>query len=398
MLYCSAAPRWRFAHRLPLYSLAGRSYSWFGLHSTTPQAPPLAPARKKIKKEMNLPPWFPADHSVFKRLRPLYGQGWGFRYDVPEPAEMERGNGVAVLQRTFTFPSGTSSNYLLTFVEKTRDAPSGNLVVFRSHCECDVALRSLDGVTDDFYRLARDTQVAYKQIVGDGYPFRPVNPILRVTTFREAAAAARRAARAAPHPHPLPPVQPTRAPLPPPPPAPSPPDAPLTAADLRTHLAPLIARGWCVAHPKTRARFPGEHAALKNHAALYRAVRFASYPAARAFLHAALAALPPRAVYTRLVPVQPGVELRLTASALLVEVWAISALAAGAPGRYGISQADLRYAVELETLLATAASGALDAVTPRCRPVPQTLEELWDPGFLTCVPAEKIPVTVSGQN
>ncbi|KAJ7468022.1 hypothetical protein FB451DRAFT_1257811 [Mycena latifolia] len=112
LLIFSSLRRW------PIPAL--RSYS-FGLQGSTSRKGRLIP-------EASAPPWVQSDPNVWKDLIPLYDNSWGFSYDYPEPGEEV--DGVAVLRRIFPFPSFMSSNHLLTFIESTRNASSGNVPVF----------------------------------------------------------------------------------------------------------------------------------------------------------------------------------------------------------------------------------------------------------------------------
>lgn len=76
--------------------------------------------------------------------------------------------------------------------------------------------------------------------------------------------------------------------------------------------------------------------------------------------------------------VQAGVEVRLTAVDNKIEVWSISELAEGEYKPYGVSLADVRFAIEIETEFERTWSERAKSTAIEFRRLPKTVEELWD--------------------
>ncbi|KAJ7468035.1 hypothetical protein FB451DRAFT_1257852 [Mycena latifolia] len=335
-----------------------------------------------------IPPHSTDERDPWTDLLPgLYEKYWGLDYVHPERAEQVPG--VIVLRRTFLFPPAPSKE-LLTFVENTQDMPLSNLIVFRSLSECDVYLRSPAGVTPALIDLAHSFQDAYDQLVPD-FPAPFVKPIHRVTTFDDAATLARRLLKKG-RPIADPPEFVLTAPtaLPPAPPAPALPPPPITDTDLPTYIAPLVASGWCISGVKAVNRFQAEREAFRALPSLSRMYRFHTYPAARQFFTAVVALIPPeRAVQSERAsvpatvtsapdPVYPGVEVRFAKYENRVEVWTISELAEGAERPFGISHADVRFAIAVETLFAEKFTQHAHNIALKKRWVPTQMSEVWD--------------------
>ncbi|KAJ7108674.1 hypothetical protein C8R44DRAFT_803327 [Mycena epipterygia] len=311
-------------------------------------------------------------------LGPLYTRGWGFAYDYAAQQEPALGP-VVVLRRTFIFRFFTE---LVTFSANTQNATSGNIFALRGLQECDVYLRSPAGVARSLIHLAIETENEYKKIVGDESEYmRPyVNPVYHImspTAARPLALKYSKPRTIKPGP-PLVPLTPVV--LPPAPPIPASPPPSITEADLKTYIEPLVTNGWCIAGVKAVERFSAAREALKGLPSLNRVYRFHDYTSARQFFHAVVAAIPPptRSQSNVEEDVQAGVEVRLTAVDNKIEVWSISELAESERKPYGVSLADVRFAIEIETEFEKTWAGRAKNTAIEFRRLPKTIGELWD--------------------
>lgn len=186
--------------------------------------------------------------------------------------------------------------------------------------------------------------------------------------------------------------------LPPAPPMPTSFPPALTEADLRTYIRPLIANGWVIGSISQFSQRQEDRALLKYEPSLHRAYHFTDYSSARHFLHTAVAAIPaPRA--GSLVrcfppasdkcrdsspsPSQTGVDIKLgftlTPGFLhKVSFWLISELAPDARRKYGISLADVHFAINLENEVSQNWVGRANTGSFHYRWVPKTMDELWN--------------------
>ncbi|KAJ7452679.1 hypothetical protein B0H11DRAFT_2327026 [Mycena galericulata] len=316
-------------------------------------------------------PLFDSDFSEY--LAPLYDRGWTFSVERPNSEAPVRG----ALTRTFKFPALEG---LVEFSQNTRDLSGASISVARN-LDTDIHFPSSGSLTRDQIRLAFYSEIEYFKILGYDAPAPYTNPkpqsrIMSLENMRTAEQTVKSKRKQKPrHPVRVPIVT---ASLPPPPPIPAILPPPLTDADLETYIKPLVAAGWTLVGPKALLRYPKTQEALQDHLCLHRRYHFTDYNAARHFLHAAIAAIP------RTPSSFAGVDVRLRSTATpgvyTVVCWAISELAPEAPTQYlyGISLADVRFAINVENVITNnwawrAESNPLN----KDAWVPKTVEEMW---------------------
>ncbi|KAJ7108673.1 hypothetical protein C8R44DRAFT_803325 [Mycena epipterygia] len=343
-------------------------------------------------------PWLEEEWEADAReyLEPLYSRGWGLAYEGPEWFERTR-EPVLVLRRTFPF---SSTKDLMAFMENTRDAPSGDLIVFRGLKECDVCLRSRAGVTQSLISLAIETENEYEKIIGRNYAIPYVDPMFHAMTLSEAGLLAveiakdSRSMKPAPPPPSLP-IAPVL--LPPPPLVPASPPPSITEPDLEIYIEPLITNGWSIGGVKALARFDAARKAFRRLPSLNRVYRLRDYTSARHFFRAVVALIPPPTPASKLPDAQPGVEVRLTASERTVEVWSISELAESEPKPYGISLVDVRFAIQLENEFDNNWAQLAKNSVPSKPSVPKIIEQLWDYRHIPKTPPKPAPTAPRGE-
>ncbi|KAJ6578877.1 hypothetical protein DFH09DRAFT_1148558 [Mycena vulgaris] len=324
----------------------------------TPKLAALLPA-----PEASTAPLIESDFSEY--IVPLYDLGWSFEIAALDRMKPE---GTTLLRRTFQFPS---TKELAAFTANTQNAPFGGITVLRN-LWADVDLSASEGVTRKVIRLALETEMEYQKIVGNNFPPPSMKLRHKMTTLEQAQALvvekpgkARTLALA--------PV--THVALPPVPPAPAFPPFSLGQEDLETYIKPLVTNGWRLGGIRPMRRFKAARNALRNSPCLHRLYRITDYAAARRFLHAIVAE----------IPAQPpgslaGVEVQLASdpsSLFTLEVWSLSKLADSdpTPGGYGISHADVRFAITIEDAFAEGWASGAEHVA-RARKIP-TLNQLW---------------------
>ncbi|KAJ6517607.1 hypothetical protein DFH09DRAFT_1098994 [Mycena vulgaris] len=210
------------------------------------------------------------------------------------PATPRRDGKISgALYRNFDLPS---RSHLKAFLEKTRNT-AASIIVRRNLQRCDVRLDAPDGVTWSTTRSA----LAPATIPSPPEPVQPLAPIASAT-------------------------------LPSPPPPPPFPPPSITDPDLNLHIQPLAANGWSL----TSASLGSTHPSLYC-PCLHRVYDLHHTKSARDFFNAVVAAIP--------VPVYQ--------SNGGVDVWFDSAGTAANVGiQYGISHADVRFALALEGMYA----------------------------------------------
>ncbi|KAJ6598080.1 hypothetical protein DFH09DRAFT_53051 [Mycena vulgaris] len=263
-----------------------------------------------------------------KYLEPLCQHGWAVRrFDY---------HGTLVLRRHFGFFSPAD---LKAFAEKTRDISEADIRVYRVVMGFDVQLRSPDGsITRNLLRAALEYQTQYQNLSTPDYP--PVLDANQNDETRPPVATPRTT------PPPPPPTPIVAVPLPLPPPAPAISAPSIDEHDLPTYLQPLAANGWKVAGPRP---ISVDRRPLARVPSLNRAYYFHDFTSARHFLNVMLTTMPPPTPGSL-----AGVQMWLAAAKNMVQVWSFSEFPKGSRPRYGISHADVRFAIELEGEYASA--------------------------------------------
>ncbi|KAJ6597277.1 hypothetical protein DFH09DRAFT_1134132 [Mycena vulgaris] len=329
--------------------------------SKRPRKPPVPKPRTQLPAppEASTAPLVESDFLQY--LVPLYAHGWQF------VVINFKGQSYGALRRDFELPSTTK---LIAFTENTRNMSSGNIAVLRGLSDCIVQLSSLDGVTRSMIRLAMEYQAEYKNIVGPDYPVPKVSPFFKIKSLEKAVAHLGRAKSHQPGVRkPFTPVVSVSLPSPPPTPVLNPPPS-ITEADVKTYIQPLVSNGWTVAGPPRSE-------ALAGFPSLHRIYFFHDYPSARLFFNAIVAAIP--------VPTPDslaGVEVRLRGleSSPVIEMWSISELADGAPKKYGISHADVRFSIAVENEFAANWAGRADNLASSTPQLLNTIGDVWNYG------------------
>ncbi|KAJ7771116.1 hypothetical protein DFH07DRAFT_937968 [Mycena maculata] len=352
----------------------GAPNSW-SRHLTASALGKRPPPRRKQKElpELAIPEESTApmvDSDLKQYLVPLYAHGWKFCFDLRNGEGEHR---TALRCEGFRF---LALKALVAFTESTRDAPGGDISIF-TNLEAAVFLHPPEGITHNLIRLAVKIQTAYLNIVGPGVNVKKVNERYNITSFKRMRFIkySQKTGTLVP---PLPPTHVTivPAPLPPAPQMFASPQPSIIEADLETYIVPLINNGWELRVIQNSPTFPEVRASLKGYYSLHRVFRFTDYPAARHFLHA---------VATR-IPTQPqrslaGVQmnLRSTTNPGLYEllIWSISELDADAPAKYGVSLADVRFAIEVNNEFTAKWGGRSHNTALDDRFIPTTMEKLW---------------------
>ncbi|KAJ7621123.1 hypothetical protein FB45DRAFT_928438 [Roridomyces roridus] len=310
-------------------------------------------------------------------------------------AQPTHGQGANALHRVLRFPS---FEHLVKFTHATRSLSGGTITVFPNY-DADIYLQSPEGVTRTLIRLAVETETAYLSTVGTALPGVPyVKPFYKVMSLEYMHFMT---SQLKINHGPVPPraqkvlVPPENLRLTPAPPVSAAwPHQPLVKKDLRLYLRRLVCSGWAIMPLKTRAP------ELQGLPSLYRAYYFRDYATAREFFHMVVSRMP--------VPAQgseEGVEVRLvyawTQFPYKVCVWSISELDTSAlpsaddlvpppspsasriptATRYGISHADIRFAIQLESEVITQWAGKADRSATRNRWFPTKLWQIWGTGY-----------------
>ncbi|KAJ7452688.1 hypothetical protein B0H11DRAFT_2072604 [Mycena galericulata] len=316
-------------------------------------------------------PLIESDFSQY--LAPLYDRSWRLEIDRSYPEE----KAYSTLRRNFTFPTIEG---LIKFCQNTRHVAGATITICRK-LETAIALPPPEGLTRSDIRAALETEKEYMNIVGADFSVLPLgreHPT-RIESLKKMQRIQRRQKPSHDSPARIKkvvPIVPTS--LPPLPPAPGSPPPALTDADLETYLKPLLASGWTIRGPRILLRSQETQEALLHHRCLHRLYHFFDYASARDFLHTALTLMPaPQAESLA------GVDIRLrrqpTPGVYQILVWSISELAPEAPKKYGVSLADVRFAIELENEIYKNWLGRAQTSPHEPRlAVPDTLEDLYE--------------------
>ncbi|KAJ7735644.1 hypothetical protein DFH07DRAFT_843484, partial [Mycena maculata] len=234
-------------------------------------------------------------------------------------------------------------------------------------------LHSSEGITRSLIRSAVEAEMDYQKVVsGDSVPKPRRFTKFTIQTFGQLEAELAKMAKHHRLPLPYSPklarIEPVL--LPPAPPIPVSPPPLLAVADLKTYIRPLIKNGWRINGLPPRA----DTVPFNDFRCLARTYRFTTYSTARHFLHAVVAVMPPP------MPGSLGgvhAELRSTRGVPEVLLFSISELASDAPKKYGISLADVRFAIDLENEVHKNWVGlAHNTGAVFGSPVPTTLKEM----------------------
>ncbi|KAJ6525446.1 hypothetical protein DFH09DRAFT_1095653 [Mycena vulgaris] len=179
-------------------------------------------------------------------------------------------------------------------------------------------------------------QAEYENIVGPDYPVPKVASRYHIKSLERAVALLAQPAKSPPPPPILTPLEFSSLPSPPPTPASSPPPS-ITESNLKTYIQPLAANGWSLVGLQA--------ATLAGIPTLRRIYFFHDCLSARLFLDTVVAAIP-ASTPDSLAGVQ--VRLRELDPSTSVKIWSTGELAEGAPKKYGISHADVRFAIAIE--------------------------------------------------
>ncbi|KAJ7452702.1 hypothetical protein B0H11DRAFT_2072655 [Mycena galericulata] len=320
-------------------------------------------------------------------LAPLYDRGWQFTFDRPYPEV----KATSSLKRSFTFPSVDG---VVKFSQNTRDAKDALISVFRN-LEYDVALSPPEGLTRSDIRVAFQTEKEYLNSVGTDSPVPSerklnVSPVESLKAMERIQHKKRPFRKVQADPKELVPIVPGS--LPPLPPAPGSPPPSITQTDLDTYLKPLLAGEWTVGGPRLIRHHHITQQALLRHPALHRVLLFTDYATARDFLHTAITMIP-----TPTPGSLGGVELRLRQAPghYRVSIWSISELAPGAQKPYGISLADVRFALQLEDEVNKNWIGRAQNSKRVHHAVPNTMEDVWNYYKDVAASREKVTEEVS---
>ncbi|KAJ7661174.1 hypothetical protein B0H17DRAFT_1337237 [Mycena rosella] len=328
-------------------------YPNFTRHSYFPSPLPAAP-------EASTAPLVQSDFTQY--LEPLYKYGWAFSFR--RAIEGSPQHGLSFLWRRFVVPSPKELGALC---EHTRNKPC-DIELF-PNLETKIFLRSPDGVTRSMIRHALELETGYQNLC-PAAPGRYVAPKFHVTSSDAAQALAQTT-------KPRPPTSISDSPivpasLPSPPSAPSSPPPSITEADLEKYVQPLITNGWMVS--PVSANRAGSKNPLKGQPSLNRIYKFHDYSSAHDFFLAVIPAIPAP------IPNSPaGVRIRSSPNSPTVQLTLISELAqdTSQTHKYGISHADLRLAIEVETEFMKNWAGKADN-TAFPRTVPTTMEQVWN--------------------
>ncbi|KAJ7737624.1 hypothetical protein DFH07DRAFT_842051 [Mycena maculata] len=261
------------------------------------------------------------------------------------------------------FPQYLSSLYLYGWrmvVSRKQHVLAGD-VKPRSQC---VSLHSPEGLTRSVIRWNIVSGVEMPSQVTDGR-FK-----VSLLGWLEALLA-EQAAKTVP-----PPLDPVRVPikpvpLPPAPPIPASPPPSVTAGDVKTYVAPDQERlgppgNWV--HWAIRAVPPTHHGhGLSRLPSLTRAYRFTTPSAARHFLHAAVS----------LMPVPTPWILAQAWDSNTFGLGPISKLAPNAPFKYGISLADVHFAIDVDNEFYRNWVGRADNIVFPDRYIPKSAMDVW---------------------
>ncbi|KAJ7437255.1 hypothetical protein B0H11DRAFT_2108307 [Mycena galericulata] len=302
-----------------------------------------------------------------KYLSPLYARGWYFAIQRHSPVVQAH----CSLWRTLRFPTLEA---VAQFSQYTFNVLGTNIDVFRN-LDIDVRHPASKSLTRDQVRLAYETESEYAKIVRVDLPLPPVSKSHRVPSLEKMRSIEKNI-------KPQGGTDPLNFPfavatLPPAPPQPGIPPPPLTNEDLEIYIKPLALAGWSIVAPRVFRRYPQMQEAFKGCPSLHRRYHFTDYTAARSFLHRVITVIP---------AYRPdsfaGVDVRLhsesTPGWYTVFLWSGSELAADAPKRYGISLADVRFAIEIENEIRKNWAGRAEtsAFQDKVSWVPNTVEEL----------------------
>ncbi|KAJ7743696.1 hypothetical protein DFH07DRAFT_1063525 [Mycena maculata] len=299
-------------------------------------------------------------------LLPLYLYGW--RMVVSR--KQRRGT----LARTFLFPNFKN---VVSFTEITRDVLAGDMFIdptLGENLVVSVSLHSPEGLTRSVIRSAVEAETEYLKLVsGVEMPSQATDGPFKVSSlgWLEALLAEQAAKSVPPPPDPVRvPIKPV--PLPTVPPIPASPPPSVTTGDVKTYIAPLIKNGWAI-----RAVSPTHHGhGLSGLPSLARAYRFTTPSAARNFLHAAVALMPVSTPGT-LAGVRIKTHSNWDQDIFKVFIWSISKLAPNAPFKYGISLADVCFAIDVDNEFYRNWVGCADNVVFPDRYIPKSAMDVW---------------------
>ncbi|KAJ7772979.1 hypothetical protein DFH07DRAFT_802104 [Mycena maculata] len=303
----------------------------------------LFPSREYNISALELPkPFFPVyDPTIppLERFAPLHKRGWEivrlYQDYIPEDKIFSLRRWGMKFQ---------TLEQLQAFTQNRPDAIYGHVYI-SPNLEAWIQIKSPEGLTRNLIDLAAKTEAEYVKVVGPDVPVPKAKTMHRIKSPDDITIE-----QIAPLFAPTPPWEPVSivpVPLPPAPPMPASPPPALTQADIDTYLVPLITNGWVIRGMSIPKRFLEARAALKGHATLNRAFRFTDYAPAREFLQAAVTAMHAPAPGSF-----AGIQIRMSSTfnpvLWKVLVYAISELAPGAPRIYGISLADVCFAIRLD--------------------------------------------------
>ncbi|KAJ7783959.1 hypothetical protein DFH07DRAFT_789704 [Mycena maculata] len=303
----------------------------------------------------------PSDFSQY--LEPLYKYGWRLKVMPEQP----RG----ALVQMFQFPN---FNDLLAFSEISQDAPAGDIIIstMGKNLKARVWLHSPEGVTRELIRCAVETEMDYRKVVGvDAVPAPGRGSRFRFRSLATLQALITKCTEKSRRPAPAGnrvPIQPVL--LPAVPPIPNSPLPSITEADLATYILPLLMNGWSImGPPDTDISVPFGWVPC-----LARAYRFTTHSVARRFLRAAAAVMPSPTLGSL-----AGVHIQTHSTPGLHEVRlrSVSELAPGAPKNYGISLADVHFAVDVDNEFYRNWVGLANNTILTDRGVPRSTEEVW---------------------
>ncbi|KAJ7693408.1 hypothetical protein B0H17DRAFT_1060058 [Mycena rosella] len=326
----------------------------------TTSSPEVATAKPPLPAapEASAAPLVQSDFTQY--LEPLYKYGWAFSFSSPA---IEGNSGLSFLWRRFLV---SSLEELGALCECTRTKPC-DIELF-PNLETKILLRSPDGASRSMIRHALELETSY-QTICPGAPPGYVKLKLEVKSPDAAQALAQATPYHPPHtPRILLPIIPT--PLPSPPSAPPFPPPSIAEADLETYVKPLILNGWGI------SPFGGTKV-FNRQLSLRRTYRFYDYSTAQDFFRAVITVIPTPAPVSS---VTAALRMRSSPNPSMVWLALNSKLTEDAWGvpKYGISHADVRLAIEIETEFLKNWAGKADNVAVS-RLAPTTMKQVWEP-------------------
>ncbi|KAJ7661191.1 hypothetical protein B0H17DRAFT_1212302 [Mycena rosella] len=327
---------------------------WTRKHTTS--SPEVIQPARILRVRLIFPPPLPAapeastaplvQSDFTQYLEPLYEHGWAFSFSRAIKGSPK--HGPSFLWRRFVVPSPKELGALC---EYTRSKSCD--IELSSNLETQIFLRSPDGVTRSMIRQALELETGYQNIcpaTPAGYKASPASHVLFRISNRTCPA----------------PFATAR-------PALSPPS--ITEADLETYVKPLVTNGWILS-PVGPSRV-GPSSPLRGQPSLNRVYKFHDYSSAHDFFLAVAAVIPaPRPNNPR-----TGVRMRSSPNFPTVQLSLISELAQDVlqTRKFGISHADVRFAIEVETQFMKNWLGKADN-TGFPRTAPTTMEQVWNCG------------------